>query len=115
MFFREFPTVSLLPVRHHDACELWGKIDVSNRQAPPALYDDTAGRASVAYSGTYLATAAHQVARAYPPDASPLPLTWAWWLGITPAMCPQILPIIPIRRPTPLVLLPGAIQGRLGY
>ncbi len=63
MFFREFPTVSLLPVRHHDACELWGKIDVSNRQAPPALYDDTAGRASVAYSGTYLATAAHQVAR----------------------------------------------------
>src|SRR6266496_5220187 len=60
MFFREFPTVSLLPVRHHDACELWGKIDVSNRQAPPALYDGTAGRASVAYSGTYLATAAHQ-------------------------------------------------------
>ncbi len=66
MFFREFPTVSLLPVRHHDACELWGKIDVSNRQAPPALYDDTAGRASVAYSGTYLATAAHQV-RILPP------------------------------------------------
>jgi hypothetical protein len=63
MFFREFPTVSLLPVRHHDACELWGKIDVSNRRAPQALYDDTAGRASVAYSGTYRATAAHQVAR----------------------------------------------------
>ena len=114
-FSASFRSCPLCQYAHHDACELWGKIDVSNRQAPPALYDDTAGRASVAYSGTYLATAAHQVARAYPPDASPLPLTWAWWLGISPGMCPQILPIIPIRRPKPLVLLPGAVQGRLGY
>ncbi len=62
-FSASFRSCPLCQYAHHDACELWGKIDVSNRQAPQALYDDTAGRASVAYSGTYRATAAHQVAR----------------------------------------------------
>src|SRR6266536_2606586 len=37
--------------------------DGTNRPAHQALYDNTAARASVAYSGTYCATAAHQVAR----------------------------------------------------
>src|SRR6266496_3801849 len=37
--------------------------DGTNRPAPQALYDNTAARAGVAYSGTYCATAAHQVAR----------------------------------------------------
>ncbi len=37
--------------------------DGTNRPAHQALYDNTAARAGVAYSGTYCATAAHQVAR----------------------------------------------------
>src|SRR6266699_6608083 len=36
--------------------------DGTNRPAPQALYGKTAARAGVAYSGTYCATAAHQVA-----------------------------------------------------
>src|SRR6266699_1898169 len=42
----------------------WGETcDGPNRPAHQALYGNTAARASVAYSGTYCATAAHQVAR----------------------------------------------------
>src|SRR6266498_1023253 len=37
--------------------------DGTNRPAHQALYDNTAGRAGVAYAGTDCATAAHQVAR----------------------------------------------------
>ena len=37
--------------------------DGTNRPAHEALYDNTTARAGVAYSGTYCATAAHQVAR----------------------------------------------------
>jgi hypothetical protein len=55
MFFREFPTVSLLPVRHHDACELWGKIDVSNRRAIRP-YTIIPLKWRVAYSRTHYST-----------------------------------------------------------
>src|SRR6266480_7487683 len=42
----------------------WGETcDGPNRPAHQALYGNTAARAGVAYSGTYCATAAHQVAR----------------------------------------------------